>query len=122
MNQRQKLVFAVGLTVFVVAWLLVVPYSYSPGGNTLATSVGTLWSPPVYPPKTKPPKAETKHTGMDFSQFTERTDAARDAERDLYRYPMTIRLVPYIAQLLVVGLVTGGLILLVKDREGHHEA
>ena len=45
MNQRQKLVLAVGLAVFVVAGSLVVPYSYAPGrGFTLATSVGRCGS------------------------------------------------------------------------------
>ena len=52
----------------------------------------------------------------------EQTAAARDVDRYRVRYAMTIRLVPYIVQLLVVVVVTGGLILLLKDRKGHDEA
>ena len=102
MNTRQKVVLCCGLAAFVVAGLLVVPYSYAPGGRTVAAAVGTLWDPPVYPPEVKP----TSGDEMGFADIS---------RPPVYRDPMTIRILPYIAQLLVVSAVTGGLVLVLKD-------
>ena len=110
MNQKQKIALGVGLALLVVGALFgSARFCIHPNGITIATAKGTLWNPPVHPPRT-----------LEFSETTgttlDRIKAVQEAN-PTKSFPMTISVVPYAAQVLVVMVLTGGAVLLLKDKK-----
>ena len=110
MNQKQKIALGVGLALFLVAALFVVPYSrVHPNGMTIATARGTMWNPPVHPPR-ELEWSETKGSSLDRIKAVQEANPTKS-------FPMTISAVPYTAQVLVVVVLTVGVVAMLKDKK-----